>query len=233
MVIRLTEEIVRLESTEDYSDAVRRAVQVLRSGGLVVYPTDTSYGLGCDPRLPGALGRLVKVKKRERKLGVPLLFGDMAQCEEYHDFSELERAIARLFWPGAITLIVRAREGVADYLRATTGTIAIRVPDHQIPRSIARDLGAPVVGTSANISGQSSPFDMDTALDQLGDAVDLYIDAGPSKATMNSTIVGVEEGGNIRVYREGLIPVMRLSEMLKGDADAVRLWTSRFSHGDL
>ncbi len=229
---------MRIENLEKCDTIIERAAEIVKSGGVIVYPTDTSYGLGCDARNPDALERLLAIKRRDRRLGVPLLFSDLGQSEQYHDFGSLEKVITRLFWPGFLTLIVKARPGVPDHITADRSTIAIRVPNHVIPRGIANKIGGPIVGTSANRSGGASPFDITVAMDQLGEEVDLYIDGGPSPSSANSTIIGVEgteegEPLNIKVYREGQLSINQLSESLKVDTDALRAWSTRFVYTDM
>lgn len=229
---------MRVENLDRCDTIIERAADIVKSGGIVVYPTDTSYGLGCDPRIPEALERLAAVKRRDRRLGVPLLFKDLEQCEIYHDFGGLEKVLARLFWPGVLTLVVEAKPDVPEHITAGRSTIAIRVPNHIIPRGIAQKIGGPLVGTSANRSGGTSPFDVTVALHQLGEEVDLYIDGGPSPSTENSTVIGVEGTGkeeplNIKVYREGQLSVTKLSESLKVDSDALSAWSSRFVYTDM
>ncbi|MGY5874952.1 MAG: L-threonylcarbamoyladenylate synthase [Candidatus Thorarchaeota archaeon] len=229
----MTIEIVRVEDDDSARDAISRAVEIIQAGGLVVYPTDTSYGLACDPLLPDALERLFDVKHRDRNLGIPLLFSDLTQCETYHEFGSLERVIVRLFWPGGLTLVVFPKESVPKHITAGRASLAIRVPKHPIPRGIAKTLGGSIAGTSANISGGQTPFDVSIAADQLGDTVDLYIDGGPSQSTLNSTIVGVEEDGCIKVYREGQVSIETLTENLKVDSDALRYWSTRIVFADM
>ena len=217
---------------------IERAVEIVKSGGVIVYPTDTSYGLGCDPRIPEALDRLMAVKRRDKQVGVPLLFHDYSQCETYHEFGSLEKIIVRLFWPGALTIVVGIRPEVPEHITVGRKTVAIRVPDHVIPRGIADKIGGPIVGTSANRTGGPSPFDVSVALEQLGEEVDLYIDGGPASASNNSTIIGVEDAGegevlNIKVYREGQITISTLEEVLNVDTDARRYWTSRIIYPDM
>lgn len=229
---------MRIEDLANCDTIIERAAEIVKSGGIIVYPTDTSYGLACDPRIPKALERLVAVKRRDRRLGVPLLFNDLGQCEMYHDFGSLEKVIARLFWPGILTLIVDARPDVPKHITADRSTIAIRVPNHVIPRGIAQKIGGPIVGTSANRSGGQSPFDVTVAMNQLGEEVDLYIDGGPSLSTDNSTVIGVEGTGkdeplNIKVYREGQLTISKLEESLKVDSDALSTWSSRFVYTDM
>ncbi len=229
---------MRIEDLAKCDAIIERAAEIFKSGGVIVYPTDTSYGLGCDPRIPEALERLVAVKRRDRRLGVPLLFNNINQCELYHEFGSLEKALARLFWPGILTLVVEPRPEVPEHITAGRTSIAIRVPDHIIPRSIAQRIGGPIVGTSANRTGGPSPFDVAVAIDQLGEEVDLYIDGGPSPSTDNSTIIGVEgiekEGPlNIKVYREGQLAISKISESLKIDSDALSAWSNRFVYTDM
>jgi len=221
---------------ENYQDIIDRATEVIRGGGLIVCPTDTSYGLACDSSNQAAIEKIISVKRRSRSLGVPLLFSDAAQCETYHEFSNLERVLIRLFWPGALTLVVTPKGSVPETITGGRGSIAVRVPDHIIPRGIAQGIKGPIVGTSANRSGEPSPFEITVAKDRLGDEVDLYIDAGPSKSEANSTIVRVEEndveGASIKVIREGALTVSRLIESLKVDSDALRFWTTRIIFAD-
>jgi L-threonylcarbamoyladenylate synthase len=235
----LSAEIMRIEDAERCDNVIERASEIIASGGIVAYPTDTSYGLGCDPRNRDALERLIAVKRRDRRLGFPLLFTDDTQCEIYHDFQSLERVIAKVFWPGALTMIVEARPDVPAHITAGRRSIAIRVPDHVIPRGIARKINGPIVGTSANRSGGPNPFNLSVALEQLGDEVDLYIDGGPSPVQDNSTIIGVEEAekeGNpphIKIYREGALAITQIEANLKVDSDAMRLWSTRFIDVDM
>ena len=235
----LSAEIMRIEDIERCDNVIERAAEVIAAGGIVVYPTDTSYGLGCDPRNRDSLERLIAVKRRDRRLGFPLLFADETQCELYHDFQNLERVIAKIFWPGGLTLIVEPRPDVPVHITAGRSTIAIRVPDHMVPRGMARKIGGPIVGTSANRSGGPSPFNLSVALEQLGDEVDLYIDGGPAEVKDNSTIIGVEEPEtegnplNIKVYREGSLPITEIEANLKVDSDAMRFWSTRIIDADM
>ncbi len=234
-VTPLTVETVVVKE-ENYQNIIDRAIEVIRDGGLIVCPTDTSYGLICDSSNQSAIERIINVKRRNRSLGVPLLFSNVAQCETYHEFSNLERVLTRLFWPGALTLIVTPKGSVPELVTGGRGSIAVRVPDHIIPRGIAQGIKGPIVGTSANRSGEPSPFEITGAKDQLGDEVDLYIDAGPSKSEATSTIVRVEEndveGASIKVFREGALTMGKLVESLKVDSDALRFWTTRIIFAD-
>lgn len=231
----LTAETLEYQPGTSPEQIVGTAADVLLSGGVVVYPTDTSYGIACDPRIDAAVDRLIEIKRRDPDLGLPLLFSDYSQCESYHAFGDLERILAKLFWPGALTLVVDARPDIPPSVTGKRASIAVRVPDHLIPRGIAAQIQGPIVGTSANRHGGPSPFSVSIAREQLGDEVDLYIDAGASDASKNSTIIGVESGtpANIKVYREGELSIQRLTESLRVDGDALRFWTNRIVYADM
>jgi L-threonylcarbamoyladenylate synthase len=228
-----------IEDIDNCDNILDRAAEIISSGGIVAYPTDTSYGLGCDPRDRNALERLLAIKRKDRRVGVPLLFADVLQCESYHEFDDLEKIIAKIFWPGALTLIVQPRPEVPRHITAGRGSVAIRVPDHIVPRGIARRIDGPIVGTSANRSGGPSPFDLSVAMEQLGDEVDLYIDGGASSSRNNSTVIGVQEPEenydtvNIKIYREGHLTIEDLTKMMKVDSDAMRFWTTRIIDADM
>ncbi|MHA2025591.1 MAG: L-threonylcarbamoyladenylate synthase [Candidatus Thorarchaeota archaeon] len=235
----MTAEIMTIEDIDNCDNILDRAAEIISSGGIVAYPTDTSYGLGCDPRDRNALERLLAIKRKDRRVGVPLLFADVLQCESYHEFDDLEKIIAKIFWPGALTLIVQPRPEVPRHITAGRGSVAIRVPDHIVPRGIARRIDGPIVGTSANRSGGPSPFDLSVAMEQLGDEVDLYIDGGASSSRNNSTVIGVQEPEenydtvNIKIYREGHLTIEDLTKMMKVDSDAMRFWTTRIIDADM
>lgn len=235
----MTTEILRIEDLNNCDSIIERAAEIIANGGLVVYPTDTSYGVGCDARNAEAMERLIAVKRRDPNVGLPLLFASLSQCKTYHDFDSLEEILARLFWPGSLTLVVTAKDNVPFHITAGRTSIAVRVPDHVVPRGIADKIDGPIIGTSANQSGGPSPFDVTTAMDQLKDEVDLYIDGGSSTSTENSTIIGVEPGDsngesmNIKIFREGALSTESISELLKGDTDAVRYWSARIIDADM
>ncbi len=229
----MTYEVLSIEDENQTDYAVKSASKVILDDGLVVIPTDTSYGLACNPLSTKAIDRLIEVKQRDRNLGLPLLFSDLSQCESYHDFGALERVMARIFWPGALTLVVSAKDSVPKHLTVGRNSLAIRVPNHTIPRAIAKVVDGAIVGTSANKSWGPSPFSLEMAIDQLGDDVDLYIDGGASSSAKNSTIVGVEEDGNIKIYREGELSIEDFTESLKDDSDALRYWTTKIVYADM
>ena len=182
---------------------LQRAVDILRKGGLVAYPTDTVYGLAALATDARAVQKLFEAKKREPDRAVPLLIAsppDLAFVAS--DVPDVARQLIDAFWPGALTLVLRK---ASDFHSPAVGeTVAVRVPDHPVPRELARLLGEPITGTSANVSGGAEPRSADEARSQLGDAVDLIIDCGRCPGGQPSTVVDCTVDPP-RIVREGAL----------------------------
>lgn len=183
---------------------IREALEMLRRGGLVAYPTDTVYGLGCDPRDEAAVQRVFAAKGRPAGMPLPLLAADLIMLEQAAlDLPPEACILAERFLPGALTLVVRKAAWVSDVVTACQPTVALRVPAHPVPRQLAEGLGAPIVGTSANRSGQPSLTTAEAVRRELGGLVD-YVIEGACAGGVESTIVDVSQG-TPRILREGAI----------------------------
>ena len=192
-------------STPDEA-TIDQAVRVLIGGHLIGYPTDTLYGLGADPRRPDAVERLFAAKGRPAELAVPLIAADLEQVERHAGvLTPLGRRIADEFWPGPITLVLTATSTLSRRLLGGGDSVAVRVPDHEVARALARRLGHPVTATSANRSGQPAPSTAEETVAALGTAVDLVVDAGATTGGAPSTIVDVRAETPVLV-RPGMIP---------------------------
>ncbi len=168
--------------------SLQRAVEVLRRGGLVAYPTDTVYGLGALPTDARAIERLFEAKKRAPDRAVPLLIASPADLALVAgEVSEVARRLMQTFWPGALTIVLHTAPSFRS--PAVGKTVALRVPDHPAPRELVRLLGTPITGTSANVSGGPEPLTADDVRSQLGDAVALIIDSGRCRGGRPSTVV--------------------------------------------
>jgi L-threonylcarbamoyladenylate synthase len=183
----------------------REAVSILRKGGLVVYPTDTVYGLGADARNEEAVERVFRVKGRSPGLSLPVLACDLAQVENCAVLTAGARALAAIYWPGALTLVLQRQPAFPGYICNGGPTVAIRIPDFWLALDLARQLGSPITGTSANLSGQPSALDHFEARRQLQGKVDLFLDYGRSPGVRESSIVDAR-GQDPIVLREGAIP---------------------------
>ncbi|HET6781084.1 MAG TPA: L-threonylcarbamoyladenylate synthase [bacterium] len=186
-------------------DIPRRAVETLSGGGVIVFPTDTVYGVGCLIDNDDAVRRVYALKNRPQTESLPVLLADVAQLDEYaSDVPAVARRLAGRFWPGALTLVVRRSERVPSLVAGGGGTVGLRVPDHPVPRALVQKAGTPIVGTSANTHGMPSPVTAQQAIFELGDRVDMVLDGGRVPGGRESTVVDVTTDAP-RVLREGAI----------------------------
>ncbi len=193
-------------------ETVAAAVACLRSGGLVLAPTDTTYGLLADAEQPAAHARVFAAKERPRDQPVPYLLADLAQVQAFLASSlprEVE-AVAGRFWPGALTLVMAGTDAVAPHLLDARGTVAIRVPAHPFVRALAEGVGGPLTGTSANRSGQPPATTAREAALQLGAVADCLVDGGMAVGAP-STIIDTTRSP-WRVLRPGPIPAAAVAQ---------------------
>ncbi|MEW6142980.1 MAG: L-threonylcarbamoyladenylate synthase [Chloroflexota bacterium] len=193
---------------------MHRAIFILRRGGIVVFPTDTVYGLGADPRNEKAVVRIYEIKGRPSGMALPLLASGIRQASATVDMTVLGRRLARRFWPGALTLVLHRAPGFPCYVSADKDTVAVRVPRHSVPVALARGLGVPVIGTSANLSGWPSARTADEAIRQLAGLVDVIIDRGPCRGGIESTVVDAT-GDRPVIMRLGAISEEAVHSVLK------------------
>jgi len=184
---------------------VNRAIEILRDGGIVAFPTDTVYGLGGDVFNVKTVERIYKVKQRSRNLPLPVLLADSTQLADVvASVPETARYLMRHFWPGGLTLVLPKKDRLPDIITAGSNKVAVRIPNHEVPLTLIRGLGAPIIGTSANISDKPSPVTAEEVEQQLGSEVDLLIDMGRCPGGLESTVVDVT--GDIPVIlRRGVI----------------------------
>lgn len=172
--------------------AQRRAVEVLKAGGLVAFPTDTVYGLAVLPWESDAVVRMYQVKQRPSDRPIPLLLSDASQLSRVARllprFKRQARQLVTRFWPGGLTLVLPKAEIVPDVVSAGP-TVAVRVPDLPLVRDIIRGAGGVLAVTSANLSGQPNPITAQEVEEQLGDEIDLILDGGPCRAGVPSSIL--------------------------------------------
>ena len=181
-----------------------RAALVAASGGLLVYPTDTVYGLGCDPMNSTALEKLFAAKGRSAK-AVPVLCATLAEASDLVDLSPTALMLAKRHWPGALTIVAPLARSLPDLLHQGTGKLGVRVPGSPSCIRLIRACGGFLVGTSANRSGRPSCRTAEEAMAQLGSSVDLVVDGGRLEG-LESTVVEVV-GDEIMILRKGSVGV--------------------------
>jgi len=209
----LTAEILRIHPDEPEPELIDLVVKSIDAGNVVALPTDTFYGLAVDPVNLHAVDRIYDIKTRARHKPLSLLIADVSQA--YALARNCDAAFDRLaerFWPGPLTIIVRAGSKLPLRVTANTGNVALRVPEAPIARAIVEKLGLPITATSANLSGMPECTSALSVLQQLGDMVPLIVDGGPTARTVATTIVDLTAGdGSWSIIREGAIPTHEIA----------------------
>ena len=213
----LTAEILRIHPEKPEPAHIETVVRSLNAGQLVALPTDTFYGLAVDPVNLRAVDRIYEVKSRARHKPLSLLIAEVAQA--YELARGLDGAFDRLaekFWPGPLTLVVRAGSKLPLRVTAQTGNVALRVPEAVISRMVVAGLGHPITATSANLHGQPECTSALCVFDQLGDRLDLIVDGGTTARAVPTTIVDLSGGGHSwMILREGAIPTHEIALALQ------------------
>ena len=193
---------------------ITQAGRVLEDGWLVAYPTDTTYGLAADPRLAGAVERLFHTKGRPYDLAIPLIGASVTQVEMcLGGLTAIGRRLADRFWPGPLTLVIRAPPAMDRRLLGGGDSVAVRVPDNAVARALAAELGYPVTSTSANRTGTPAALSAAEVVGVLGASVAFVIDAGPCTHGARSTIVDARGDAPVLV-RDGVVTWDRVVQSL-------------------
>jgi tRNA threonylcarbamoyl adenosine modification protein (Sua5/YciO/YrdC/YwlC family) len=199
------------DETQRIEGLAAAATSVL-SGELVVLPTDTVYGVGADAFSPAAVTRLLAAKGRGRDMPPPVLVGSTrAASALVEDLGPWGQQLIDEFWPGGLTIVCRAQRTLNWDLGDAKGTVAVRMPQDQVTLDLLRETG-PMAVTSANLTGKPAATTAEQAREQLGDAVAVYLDGGPSAGGQASTIVDLT-GDVPRLLRQGAISIGRLREI--------------------
>lgn len=197
---------------------VNAAIERLKAGGVIVFPTETSYGIGCRAYDADAVGRVVRAKGRPDGKPLPILLPSVDALRQ----KQLETPLlplAEAFWPGPLTLVVPAFPGLPAPITADTNMVGVRVSAHPIARALVEGLGEPVVATSANRSGQPAAATPEACRAAGLEGVDGLVDGGGLKGDA-STVIGLDRG-ELRVFRQGPIGLDALQ----------RVWDSARAHG--
>ena len=196
------------------NESIDRAVEVLRNGGVVAYPTDTLYGLAVDPRSTVAVARLFALKGRDALSAIPLIAASLEQARDAGEFSDRQLRLAKSFWPGPLTIVLPAAAVIARELLGAGSTVALRVPAHPTAQALAARHGFCITSTSANRSGEPAATTAQQVSNELMTGIDLVLDGGPSPGGAPSTIVDVT-GDRPRLVRAGAIAWDRVLESLE------------------
>lgn len=201
----MSEIISNLEDNKN--EKIRKIGETLKQGKIVVFPTETVYGIGVNGLDKKAVRKLYEVKQRPLDKPISLLVSDFEMIEKVaKDISELEYKIMRKYFPGPLTIVLNKKDIVPDEVTANGKTVGIRMPDNEDTLKIIKEAGFPIATPSANISGRPSGTNIDMIMKDFEDKVDLYVDGGESKIGMPSTIIRVENN-QIKVLRQGSINI--------------------------
>ena len=213
----LKAELLRIHPDEPEPHLVGQVVESLQRGAVVALPTDTFYGLAVDPVNLRAVEHIYELKSRARHKPLSLLIADVAQAYELaRSIDGMFDRLAERFWPGPLTIVVKAGSKLPLRVTANTGNVALRVPEAQICRAVVSALGLPITATSANLSGQPECSYAGCVREQFGEKIPLIVDGGPTARSVATTIVDLSGGRNSwMILREGAIPTHEIALALQ------------------
>jgi len=196
--------ILKLNAT-NLVRVLRDAVETLKAGGIVAYPTETFYGLGAKFDIEEALKKIYELKQRPDEKAIPLIIGNKELLSAITaSVSNIAESLMNRFWPGPLTLILPAKENLSEFITGGTNTVAVRIPGESFALNLAKTANFPITATSANVSGTSPAQNAETVMSCFGDTIDLIIDGGTTPGGLPSTIVDATES-EIRIMRDGVI----------------------------
>lgn len=204
-------------SGPDVQQAVAKAIAAISSGGLVVIPTDTSYAVVCDAFNPAAVTKLRMAKKQIAEIALPIAAASLDTIRGVANLSGLANDLASALWPGSLTILAIAQDSLSWNIGPTDSALAVRVPHHETALAVLAGVG-PCVMTGAQQVGHGVVKTVEQAQAQLGDLIDVYLDAG-ELAGGNSTVVDATTD-NLRLIRAGVISLERIRQVLPGVIDA-------------
>ena len=201
-----------LREDNDYIK-LKEVAEIIKDGGIVVFPTETVYGIGVNALNEDAVKRLYEVKQRPLDKAISLLVSDIEMIEQVaKDITELEYALIKEFFPGPLTIILNKKDIVPDIVTAGGSTVGVRMPANEITLRLIEYAKVPIAAPSANISGHPSGTELNTIMSEFEENVDYYIDGGKSKLGLASTIVqGID--GVPHILREGSITKEQIEEV--------------------
>lgn len=196
------------------AESIRRAGQIIKTGGLVAFPTETVYGLGCDAMNAEAAAKVFEVKQRPQFDPLIVHIVDLKQLKiVIAALPDLGQRLIDAFWPGPLTLVLPKQPAIPDLITAGLSTVAVRMPNHPVAQTLIREAGTPIAAPSANPFGYVSPTTAQHVADGLGNRVDLILDGGPCPVGVESTIISLA-GSQPELLRPGSITIEQLSSII-------------------
>ncbi len=226
-------EIIKISADDaDLSLKIKRAANIITDGGLVVFPTETVYGLGADATNPNAAKKIYKAKGRPSDNPLIIHVADPKDAEKYTHTNEMYYILAEAFMPGPLTVILESKSTVPKETRAGLPTVAVRCPENKIARALIRMSGVPIAAPSANLSGTPSPTSAEHVIDDMLGRVDMIIDGGNADFGLESTIVKIDSEDKLTLLRPGKITVDDLYRVAK-QVDIADSVTDKLRDGEI
>jgi len=212
-MVRNTGKVLRL-SAANLQMVVEKSAEVLQKGGVLVYPTDTIYGLGGDPFQPVVVERIYTIKGRDFQKPIHVLIGSLEVLSQLVDnVPGVAQKLMDAFWPGPLTIIFKVKTTVQGRFLAPDHTIGVRLPDHAFCRQLSVALAKPILSTSANLSGGENPLSLEDVPPEIQQAADVLVDEGRTQQPVPSTIVKVSNH-HMQLIRKGGIPLERIEAVI-------------------
>lgn len=187
---------------------IEKAISILKEGGVVIFPTDTAFGIGCRIDHKEAVERLFKIRKRPKEKAVPVLVDTVKMAQDYLQPipKDVIDKLIEPYWPGALTIVLPCRvENVPSLVRGAGNTLGVRIPNHPITREIIRSVGVPILGPSANFHGEKTPYEFSDIDPEFAKLVD-YIVPGECTVKMASTVVDCSVSP-WKIVRQGVVEI--------------------------
>lgn len=210
--------IVHIHDQTALADGIAHAAKILQAGGVVLYPTDTTYALAANALDTNAVDRVFQLKGRDYSKPIHVIVRDMEQAAQYVEINEIAYEIAKQFLPGGLTIVLplKSNSAIPSLLVAGAGTLGVRIPDQPVCAALSKALDFPITTTSANRSGMPNTYTIETVAQQLGtdfNQIDLALDGGQIEGSGVSTVIAIA-GVAVTLIREGVIPFATITDFV-------------------
>ncbi len=196
-------------------EAIKSAAKAIKEGKLVIFPTETVYGLAADPFNPNAVNMVYEAKGRDSRVALPLQIANIAQLDiVVSNVTEVVKKLGDKFWPGPLTLVLPKNKNISYKITGGRDSVGVRIPDNPIAQMILNEYGGPIIATSANKSGEKSPENAEEAIIQIGNYVSVMLDGGECKYGVSSTVVDLTTNPP-KLLRRGIINIEQLRNIIE------------------
>lgn len=190
-------------------EEMKVVIEILKNDGIIIFPTDTVYGIGCNCFSEKAIAKIFEIKGRAKQKPINVLTDNMEKIYQVaKNINKKQEKLIEQYMPGALTIILDKKEIVPKILTANLNTIGVRIPNNKIALEILKNCKFPIATTSANISGDNPALEIREFIGEFKDKVDIIIDGGKSEIGIASTVVSLDESNNVRILRQGSIEVV-------------------------